>query len=182
MLQAMGLVESRVGDGTFARAAPPVLAVTDLATALRMAQGTLADQLELRRLLEPLVASLAAERATDGDIDELSHYLSLQEARLAERVPFVEEDSAFHLAVARATKNALLVKMVEGIHELLRDSREYSLRTPGGMHRSLAGHRRLSAAIGDHDSQAAYDAMTAHILDVERLSLQSVAEAEADGR
>ena len=180
VLQAMGLIESRIGNGTFARAGHKALSVTDLASALRMAQGNLTEQLELRRLIEPQVACLAAERATDADLDELLRYISLQEARLAEGVPFVEEDSAFHRAIARATKNTLLVKMVEGIQELLRESHEHSMRAPGGMQLSLEGHTRVYQAIRGHEAQAAYEAMLAHILDVERLILQLLAQNEAE--
>ena len=132
VLQAMGLIESRIGNGTFARAGHKALSVTDLAPALRVAQGNLTEQLELRRLIEPQVACLAAERATAADLDDLLRYISLQEARLAQGVPFVEEDGAFHLAIAQATKNSLLVKMVEGIQELLQESHEHSMRASGG--------------------------------------------------
>lgn len=176
VLQAMGLIESRIGDGTFARAGLATLSVTDLASALRMARGTLTEQLELRRLIEPQVASLAAERATGEDIEDLLRNISLQEARFSEGVTFIEEDSAFHLAIARATKNALLVKMVEGIQELLQESHEHSARADGGMQLSLEGHHRVYQAMRAHDAQAAYDAMLAHVLDVERLVLQLIAQ------
>jgi GntR family transcriptional regulator, transcriptional repressor for pyruvate dehydrogenase complex len=132
VLQAMGLIESRIGNRTFARAGHKALSVTDLASALRVAQENLTEQLELRRLIEPQVACLAAERATDADLDDLLRYISLQEARLSQGVPFVEEDGAFHLAIAQATKNSLLVKMVEGIQELLQESHEHSMRASGG--------------------------------------------------
>ncbi len=95
-------------------------------------------------------------------------------------MPFVEEDGAFHLAIARATKNTLLVKMVEGIQELLRESHEHSMRAPGGMQLSLEGHRRVYRAIRGHEAQAAYDAILAHILDVERLILQLLARNEVE--
>lgn len=178
VLQATGLIDSRIGDGTFARSSTQGLSVTDLAGALRSAHATLTDQLELRRLVEPQVASLAAERASEAELEELREHIKRQEVRVADGLPFIEEDSAFHLGVARATKNALLVKMVEGIHELLRESRQHSQRTLGGKNASLEGHRRLYEAIRKRDSEAAYDAMLAHILNVERLSLQSLAHRE----
>lgn len=180
VLQAMGLIESRVGNGTFARAGDTALTITDLASALRMAQGALTEQLELRRLIEPQVALLAAERAVDKDLVEMRRCISLQEARLLEGTPFIEEDSAFHLAIAHSTKNTLLVKMIEGIHELLRESRERSLSTTTSMQRSLEGHRRLYQAIESGDRQAAYDAMLTHVLDVEGLALQLLARTELE--
>lgn len=181
VLEAMGLIESRIGHGTFART-DVSLSVTNLASALRLARGSLTEQLELRRLIEPQVASLAAERSTDEDCDELLRHISAQEASFAGNEPFVEEDSAFHLAIARATNNTLVVKMVNGIQELLRESHEDSLRAPGGMELSLEGHMRIYEAIRGHRAEAAYDAMLEHILDVERLALQFVARAEEEAR
>lgn len=172
-LRSSGLVDSRVGEGTFVRtdvgdSGPNV------AAALRMAQASLTDQLGLRRLIEPQVAQLAADHAQEVDLDKLEHYVMLQQRRLDDGQPFVDEDSAFHLAIAHATDNALLAKMVEGIHELLRESREHSQRAPGGMQRSLQGHQAILDAIRRGDSQAAYDAMLGHIQDVERLSLDDL--------
>jgi len=178
VLQAMGLIESRVGDGTFARAERLSLTVTDLASTLQASRGTLAEQLELRRIIEPQVARLAAERATGPDLDEMSRYISLQERSLSAGSSFVEEDSAFHLAIAYTTKNMLLVKMIEGIQELLRESHERSLQTTEGLRRSLEGHRRVYRAIRGHDGQSAYDAMLTHVLDVEGLILRLLAQTE----
>jgi GntR family transcriptional regulator, transcriptional repressor for pyruvate dehydrogenase complex len=174
-LQSAGLVESLVGRGTFARADGATASVTGLVEALRMAQGTLSDQLDVRRLIEPQVAREAAIRAQPDDLAFIRESIARQETRAARRQPFVEEDSAFHLAIARATGNPLLAKMVEGIHGLLRESRERSLATEEGVRFSLEGHRRIAAALLDGDGQAAYDAMVAHLLDVERLSLQGMA-------
>ncbi len=166
MLQAMGLIDSRVGNGTFARGQ---LTVTPLASVLYGHSGTLGEQLELRRVIEPQVARLAAERATDSDIDEIFNWLRLQEAKLSSGLSFVDEDSAMHLAIARASRNSLLVKMIEGIHELLLPSRVQSLRTQAGNKRSLEGHTRICEAIRSRDGEAAYKAMLAHVVDVEHL-------------
>jgi GntR family transcriptional regulator, transcriptional repressor for pyruvate dehydrogenase complex len=168
VLQAMGLIDSRVGDGTFAGAsANPV--VTVLAPMLSPPKSTLLEQLELRRLIEPEVARLAAERATDAQIDEMRRSITLQVQKLVEGVSFVEEDSALHLTIARSSQNSLLVRMIESIHELLRGSREESLRARTTMERSLAGHRRIIDAIARHDPAAARRAMLRHVLDVESM-------------
>jgi len=176
ILQAVGLIESRVGDGTFTRKDPATLNVTNLANALRAAQANLIEQLELRRLIEPQVASLAAERASESDLEQMAHHLSQQELHTSDPL-FIEWDSAFHLDIASATQNTLLVTMVKGIHELLRDSREGSWRVHGG-DQPLAQHRRIEATIRQHDAGAAHNAMLEHILDVERLSLEAIAESE----
>lgn len=171
VLQAMGLVESRVGDGTFA-GAPANPVVTVLAPMLNPPKSTLLEQLELRRLIEPEVARLAAERASDPQISEMRRSIQLQILKLDKGVSFVEEDSALHLTIARSSQNGLLVRMIESIHELLRGSREESLRARPSMERSLAGHRRIIDAIAKHDPAAARKAMLRHVLDVESMIIE----------
>ena len=175
-LHSAGLVESLVGKGTYARAEEGTTSITGLVDALRMAHGTLSDQLDVRRLIEPQVARAAAIRAQPSDHEHIRESIVRQEACVAAGRPFVEEDSAFHLAIAQATGNPLLVKMIEGIHGLLRDTRERSLATEDGVRCSLAGHHAIVAALLTADGEAAYQAMTNHLLDVERLTLQALAQ------
>jgi GntR family transcriptional regulator, transcriptional repressor for pyruvate dehydrogenase complex len=175
-LQSAGLVESLVGRGTFARLDTDRAGVSALVEALRLARGTLGDQMEVRRLIEPEVARCAAVRAQEADRGTFQRSIEQQEACVAERGAFLEADSAFHLAIARATANPVLVKMVEGIHGLLRETREQSLASDEGVRRSLDGHRRIVQALLSGDGQAAHDAMADHLLDVERLSLEAVAK------
>lgn len=166
VLQAMGLIESKVGNGTFARGSQ-VPTVTVLASMLNPPRSLLLEQLELRRLIEPEVARLAASRATPAHVRDMARYLEAQERMLKLGKPFVEEDSAFHMAIARSAGNDLLVRMMDSIHELLRESREHSLGAPGGMARSLEGHRRVIEAIRRGDPRAAHRAMLRHVLEVE---------------
>lgn len=167
-LHNSGLVDSRPGAGTFVQA-DTTPSGTDMAAVLRTARASLADQLGLRRLVEPHVALLAAEHAHQTDLAELERSVERQQECATAGIPFIAEDSAFHLAIARATGNVLMATMVEGIHELLRDSRERSLRAPGGLHRSLQGHRAILDALRRRDGPAARAAMLNHIEDVERL-------------
>jgi GntR family transcriptional regulator, transcriptional repressor for pyruvate dehydrogenase complex len=166
VLQAMGLVESRVGDGTFARRSQAPT-VTVLAPVLSPPRSSLLEQLELGRLIEPEVARLAASRATPIHLEEMARYIGQQKHKMEQGQPFIDEDSAFHMAVARSSGNDLLVRMMESIHELLRDSRQQSLQTRAGMARSLAGHERIMDAIRRHDPGAAHRAMRRHVLEVE---------------
>jgi GntR family transcriptional regulator, transcriptional repressor for pyruvate dehydrogenase complex len=172
VLQAMGFIESRVGDGTFARRSETAT-VTALASMLSPPPSTLLEQLEVRRLIEPEVARLAASRATDAQVEEFATYVEAQERKMDSGVAFVEEDSALHLAIARSSGNSLLVRMIESIHELLRTSREESLRTRAAMERSLAGHVRILEAIRKRDERAARRAMLRHLLEVESLIIDS---------
>lgn len=177
VLQAAGLIESQVGSGTFTRGATEVINVTNLANALRAAGASLIEQLELRRIIEPQVASLAAERATAQDLAELEACLDEQRAHASDPL-FIDADSSFHLRIAYAARNSLLVKMVEGIHELLYESRDLSWRAHGGA-TPIEEHMRVSDAIKQQDGEAAYHAMLDHVLTVERHSLEMIADSKS---
>lgn len=175
-LQSAGLIESRVGKGTFTR--PEGATTSNVSSLVGKLQGSLHDQLHLRRLLEPQIAREAASHSAPSDLERLQNCLARQE-ECSTTADFIEEDSTFHLAIAHATGNPLVVKMVEYIHELLRGSRERSLTAAGGVKHSLEGHRRITEAIVAGDGDAAYDSMMEHLLDVERLNLESAAAAQA---
>jgi GntR family transcriptional regulator, transcriptional repressor for pyruvate dehydrogenase complex len=140
----------------------------------------LTDPLEVRRMLEPEVASRAAERATDRALDEIEPWLRLMEegVRRGERV--VEYDSAFHVAVARATGNSTLTGVIEGLTDLVSESRELSFWPAESAALALAGHRRILAALRERDSEEARRAMAAHLDHVEALIRETLAKQDRD--
>jgi GntR family transcriptional repressor for pyruvate dehydrogenase complex len=170
VLQAMGLIDSRVGDGTFARRQGAT--VTALGGMIQP-RTTLLEQLELRRLIEPEVARLAAARATESQIGEFATHIDAQRVKMDAGIPFVEEDSALHLAIARSSGNSLLVRMIESIHQSLWASREHSLRTRAAMESSFGGHLKIIQAIGRHDERGAHRAMLNHVREVESIIVDS---------
>jgi len=85
----------------------------------------------------------------------------------------VAEDSEFHYAIALASGNSVVLKVLDILMDLLRDTRERSLQVEGRLQRSLAGHRRILAALKRHDAEAAKAAMRRHIEDVEEIVLKN---------
>ena len=105
--------------------------------------GELHDIFEVRHLLEPQLAALAAERATDEDIERLSSILVEQQRQIMEGETGVDADTEFHFALATATHNLALVKVVSAVEDVLRQSRDRTLQQPGRSQRSLESHRRI---------------------------------------
>jgi len=83
----------------------------------------------------------------------------------------VAEDAEFHYNVALASDNSVVLKVLDILMDLLRDTRERSLQVEGRPQKSLAGHRRILAAIKRRDAEAAKAAMRRHIEDVEEIVL-----------
>lgn len=107
----LGLLEARVGDGTYVRVTSELEAVI----LRRTATTRPADVLELRAVLEEHAAGLAAERRSETDIDQLRELLAAvhESNRSGSMAQVAAADGAFHLAVVRAGGNELLAELYE---------------------------------------------------------------------
>jgi GntR family transcriptional repressor for pyruvate dehydrogenase complex len=166
-LEREGFVISRPGSGTFIAAVDVEALIQPLASLISQGKDALVDLFEMRRLVEPSIAALAAERATTADITRLQEILTEQEQQMSHGASAVESDAAFHFAIGQATHNAALQRLVASIVDILKPVRERSLQTPGRAHKSLASHREILVAIERHDPEFARQAMLRHIEAVE---------------
>ena len=167
-LENEGMVMTRPGSGTFITAVNVEAIIPSLASLLSRGKDALVDLFEMRCLVEPSIAALAAERATPADILRLKAICTEQEQQINRDTPAVESDAAFHLTIGQATHNAALQRLVASIVEILKPVREKSLQTPGRAHKSLASHREILVAIERHDPELARQAMQRHIQAVEQ--------------
>jgi GntR family transcriptional repressor for pyruvate dehydrogenase complex len=112
---------------------------------------------------------LAALRATDEDIAAMEDCLKRQAGKVEAGELIVQEDSEFHFAIAEASKNGIVVKLVAAIHDILWETREKSIMAEHGARRSLEGHYPILEAIKNKDPLAAQEAMQQHLGEVEDL-------------
>jgi GntR family transcriptional repressor for pyruvate dehydrogenase complex len=165
-LEMRGIIESRQGGGTFVRSADTKVLVSWLVGAVLRGQRELSEVLEVRELIEPGIARLAALRATAEHISELEQLLGRQRYCVEHGRPFVDEDTAFHYTLAQAADDHLLLRLHNVILDLLRESRETYLHVPDRPQMSLRGHVSILDAVKLHDGEAAYRASLAHITEV----------------
>jgi len=125
--------------------------------------------LEFRRILEPEIAALAAESHDQKDLLRIKAILDAQEKKLPEDKEDAEEDLHFHMALARATKNEVLVEVAAVLHDILRECRVPPLQNLTRKRISLQGHQRVYAALIDRDSESSRMAMRNHLREVESL-------------
>lgn len=123
---------------------------------------------ELRMLVEPQVAGLAAERATSSDLLQIEEILASTHTGL-NPAESLAQDVAFHTQIARAARNPLLVSLCQLSNGWVHSVRARSHATRDGRRTSFDGHQKILRAIRDHDHDAAVAAMTAHLDDVARL-------------
>jgi GntR family transcriptional repressor for pyruvate dehydrogenase complex len=79
------------------------------------------------------------------------------------------QDTALHAAIAHSAHNRAITRIVNALMDLLTQSREESLHTPGRPTRSHEDHRRILAAVQQRDEVAAHRAMLDHLIAVETL-------------
>jgi GntR family transcriptional regulator, transcriptional repressor for pyruvate dehydrogenase complex len=171
-LELMGMVEPRQGAGTIVREISSDSLVNPLANARKRKEEMVGELLDFRKMLEPPLAARAALRVSPAEIVEMQEILDRQEEKLSRGESTIAEDTEFHYAIALASGNSVVRKVLDTLMDLLRDSRERSLQVDGRPKKSLAGHRRILAAIKRRDANAAKAAMRRHIDDVEKMVLR----------
>jgi GntR family transcriptional repressor for pyruvate dehydrogenase complex len=170
-LESLGFIEIRPGEGTFVREVSVEALIEPMALALAAQREAIAELFEARRVLEPAIAALAAERATPEEVEDLQRILEEQAKAVAAGETGLAQDAAFHTAIAGAARNRAISRIVHSIMDLLTQSREESLHTPGRPTRSHQDHRRVLQAIVRRQPAAAHQAMLEHLVAVEALVL-----------
>ena len=163
MLETIGLLETRHGQGTFPRDLDVNRLVAPLASILTYRPELSEELLDVRRMFEPAVARFAATRITDADLGDLQRILDTQRKKVKAGGSTLVEDTAFHAVIARATRNRVVMRIMETLNDLLIESRRASLRQKGRPERSMQGHEAVVAALRDRDPEAAWNAMRTHI-------------------
>ena len=141
-------------------------------------EGTLRDLMELRFMVEPEAAALAAARITPDELAGLrplldpSHNVSMDK--------HVEADTTFHQGIFRATHNAVLLIFMSSVTDLLRESRRLTFQAPGAIPLGAAWHDAIVDALERHDPDAARRAMIEHLRQVDTVLQDFV--ASHDGR
>ena len=181
-LESQGLVVSRTGMGNFVADLPVESLVGPLARLLIDEKKALADVFEMRKLIEPHIAALAAERATARDIAQMNKIVAKQLEDVSRGETGVEADAELHLSIGRATQNRALQKLVSGLMEILGRSREESLQTVDRREASIDAHRRIINAIAKHDKIRAQNEMLHHIEQVEASILPISRSQKIDGK
>lgn len=173
----IGLLEPRQGDGTVVRDLSPDSLTQPLASILIHNRALLAELLDVRKMFEPPLAARAASLANAEDIARLEEIYARQAEKVARGEVAIGEDSEFHYAIAKMTRNRVALKVLDVLMDLLLDSRERSLQVPGRIQRSLVGHRRILNALKRRDARAAEGAMRQHLTEIEDVLLKSQPEA-----
>lgn len=171
-LELRGVVEPRQGAGTIVCEVSAESLGNPFANALKRRRELVSELLDFRKMLEPPLAARAAMHASPDEIAEMEEILQRQEAKLSRGETTIAEDAEFHYSVALASGNTVVLKVLDILMDLLRETRERSLQVEGRPRKSLVGHQRILSAIKRQDAESANAAMRRHIEDVEEIVLE----------
>ncbi len=170
-LELSGIIEVRNGQGAFVVNSSRDLGQRD---PFELDQGeSVAEVLEVRLVLEPEAARLAARRATEEDLEALARILQGLRTTIADGKPAINYDIQFHLAIARASQNAVIYKIMQLVTDYLNQGLWRSLRAQAWARKDLGPtylnqHDRTLEAIRLRDTEAAMASMRAHLRQVQR--------------
>jgi len=177
-LEALGIVEIRMGKGGGARIAQgnPRLFAEALAVQLDLTGVTAAEIMDAQRAIETLGAELAAENATAADLAKLRHLLGAAAAAVGDLDEFTRLSRDFHLAVAEASHNRVLVVQLISLEHVSWPRRNVTA-TPKLAAHILDVHTKLADLIEMRDAAGARALMDDH---VKMIRARRVAERDRD--
>ena len=166
-LREKGLVEAYSGRGTFVTngTSQAIRQSLDLMIRINQQEGS-SHLAELRQVLEPEIAGLAAPRIEEQLLATMREAVATMDRNLHDPDAYVEADLDFHLALAEAVGNPLVLSLLDSIVGLLREQRVRVFSVDGGPERGQFHHKKILAAVEKHDSARAREAMRAHLKQV----------------
>jgi GntR family transcriptional repressor for pyruvate dehydrogenase complex len=162
-----GLVEAYPGRGTFITIGRSHAIWQSLDRMIRIGgpEGS-AFLVEVREILEPEIAALAANRAKEEDLASMREQVAVMDQAGNDPDAYIEADLDFHLALAEAAGNPLILSLIDSIVALLREQRLGIFRVEGGPARGQLHHKLILAAVERRDPGVAREAMRAHLKQV----------------
>lgn len=162
LLASRNIVTIRQGSGTYISQTPGMvddpLGFSFIADKQKLAQ----DSLEVRFLLEPAIASLAAQNASEEDIALLRRLCQEVEDLVRLGQDHTQKDIEFHTAIALSSKNVVVPRLIPVINSAIPLLIELTGNTL--KQETIDTHRALTDAIAAHNAAAAHDAMYLHLV------------------
>jgi GntR family transcriptional regulator, transcriptional repressor for pyruvate dehydrogenase complex len=185
ILSAMGFLSIRQGNGVFV--ADESVRLDNLAAILFLQTDTFYELFEVRKMIETESAANAAKKGTSDFLQQIYDSTRDTYNKLVVKQQFVtkeerdkflsESDQQFHLMVAEAAGNEVVVRVMTNLIDLLRESRMQSMKIPGRVEQSLHEHMLIAEALKDRNAKLARSRMFDHLTSVETTLRHELEEA-----
>lgn len=162
-LELIGMIDCRVGDGTFVCDRSTFLS-RPLLWAITGSGMTRVDELvESRLVLECEIAAFAADRATASDVGSIEAQVQRMRRGVASADLLMDADMRFHMGIAAAAHNQILLNAVQMIRSLMQQWMLVTLHVPGVGAKVHAQHQAIVDCIRAKDAAGARETMRSHL-------------------
>lgn len=172
-LRSMGLIEMKQGEGTFVTSFNPSQFTLPVTTAFLMKQKDVKELYGVRKILEVGTASLAARVWEEGDLVDIENALLVMKSAKGNEELAANADVDFHMAIANATHNDLLINLMKSVSDLIsetiRETRKLILYSEEQADQLYIDHERIFTAIKNREPDLAHQCMYEHLENVNQL-------------
>ena len=165
-LVAMGFLEVK-GRRTVIKSVASDSVQNPLSLLIKADTQKIFDLIEVRKALEAWGAFLAAQRATEEDINRLENILEAMKKGFEQGRSWEKQDADFHLGIAQATHNTIQTHVMSTIYDLLRESVARVFKGRSKVKKLLGHHHRIFSAIKNHSPEKARERILEHLNFVE---------------
>ena len=173
-LSLTGVLSVRPGSGTYVTISGEEFLAKPLRWGIPMGRGRVQELVEARNFVEQATVALAAERASEAEIAEIRHHLSVMEKNRGNLRKVSRADVSFHVAIAQASHNAILESFIQQIRNLLQSWVDKAFLVPGIYDSAIKQHAQILSEIEARNTDGARAALCKH-LDLVGDTLASVA-------
>jgi GntR family transcriptional repressor for pyruvate dehydrogenase complex len=163
ILRAEGLVRIRMGVGTFVTQSAPNILEGPMSFLRHSEAKKIKDLIQVRSVLEPAIAMLAAEHASQAHISRMEDAIADMDLYLTDGYRYIERDNHFHITLAEASHNSVYLLLINSIVDLLQENRQLAISVPGAAKRANSFHRRILDAVRAREPKKASAAMEGHM-------------------
>lgn len=173
-LQIMGIIVIKQGEGTFINDKVSINHISDrLGYLLDIKKPDISYCVEARKIIERGTVALAAERASEKEINNLNESIQRMKKVIDNPKEFALENINFHLNIAKASKNPLLLIIFDTIHDLFIEEQKGVAEALDLKSQSIESHGSIYNAIKNHDVGKAIKEMEKHLNNIIKAILSS---------
>ena len=162
-LTLTGLLVVRPGKGTYVNGYADDFLTKPLSWGIPLGRARIQELIEARSIIEEGIASLAAQRASEADMEESRLCLRKEKNSRANLRQLTNAGMSFHYSLAKATHNSLLINIYKQIGNLMRSWTEQVYMVPGIPESAVIDHGEILDAIASHDDEKARAAIRKHM-------------------
>jgi DNA-binding FadR family transcriptional regulator len=177
-LVSMHSLEVRQGAGTFVASLSLDQLLRPMQFAIALSECGWHDLFEVRLLIEPPAAALAAERASKDELDGMIQCARRGDSGRPRPDRVASLDYELHERIVNASKNGLLINVHKSISTLAKESRNITVRLPGVAPQAMRDHIEIVSAIASRDAATAEGAMQRHLSRIRDAALASLPSSE----